>query len=1128
MLRILLLFGVTLPTILLGQTITDDFTDGNFQNPLWQGDTALFVQVGGELQSNGPSATATLSMATAAPVIGDTEWRLTLDYAFAPSTSNFLRFYLMADSVNVSGDLHGYFVQAGESGSNDSYDLFRQDGATTTKLIDGVDGRAANEIATSLRIRRTAAGLWTLESSDANGLWRVEGDTTDITYGSADFLGIYLRHSSTRNQSFFFDDLYAGPWDVDLTPPTVLSVIPASENEVIVTFSEPMDSVSMVNPANYTVDQGIGSPFLAQRISSSKVMLEFLSSFSDAVTYTVSASQVQDLAGNVIASGAGASFTYAAPIQYTFGMMRINEVMFDPTPANGLPEVEYVELLNMSNETLEMGAWSLRVNFIEGNIDSFVVAPNGLVLLTAPDDVSAFAGEPVVAVSPWPALVNTGRTLQLFAPNGTLVDSFSYTPAYFSIPSKTVGGFSLELINPNNLTCPPVVNWDGSIDPKQGTPGQPNSLFDPTFDSEPALPVSAIVTGPNLIELCFNKPMDRSNLSDPAAFLLEGFAVADEINVIDPFARCIELAFGGVIPAGQVFTLRISGQSSCFGNGPAEATISVFKGIPAVANQVLINEFMPDETPRVGLPEAEFIELFNSTSLFLDISGGGISDGGAVKNWGQAQLAPGGYAILCDRGDSLQFAAFGPVIAVDGLPSLNNSGDSLTLSGPDGSVWDQVLYAFSWYVDLEKSTGGYSIEKINPQLGGCNLPGNWRASVAPAGGTPGKVNSVDGPYEDRDAPAVSLLRFVDEQTLVVTFSEPMRDDFAMESRYTVLPLGKNPLVVTASKANTEIFLLFDEVFEENEVFTLRIDTVFDCSGNPLVETLSFGRPVAMQPGDVLISEVLANPFSGGSDFVEIYNASANVLDLSELNIGEGIEGTDSVFNADPVTSLSVIFLPGQYLCLTRDVAFQVATYVPQTGANFLEMNAFPTYDDAAGEVVIFTDSGRVMDRFPYLDDYHYADLRDENGISLERISFSVPATQPDNWHSAASTVRFATPGYANSQALASSDSSDDPIWLEPSTFTPDGDGVDDVLGIHYQFDMPGMNARVTVLDRAGRVVKTVRRQELLGTGEGSFFWDGRSDSGTRLPLGPYVVLVEVTNQNDGSRAVYRKVAVIGG
>lgn len=1125
MLRFFVVAVMFLPLLGIAQVVTDDFEDGNFLNPTWVGDTSEFLQPSGLLQTNGPAASSTLSMVTDITAGSEMEWRLELEYPFAPSTSNYLRFYLSSDSVNLEGDLQGYFVQAGESGSSDSYDLFRQDGGTRVKIIDGIDGRAGTEIAAAIRVRRSTSGVWTLETDFGSGIWELEGTATDLTYPMADKSGILVRHSSTRNQSFSFDNLYAGSWALDTIAPEVLLVQTSSEDELMVQFTETVDSMMMVTTSNYSVNQGIGAPVFAQWQSSTSVLLEFSAPFIDGQEYQLTVSNLEDLAGNVVVNSANLPFYYTAPIQYYSGMVRVNEVHFDPTPSAGLPEVEYLELLNLSDEPLNMEGWRIGTSGTGNLIDSTVLLPGGLLLLTDEEDLAFFPNTTVVSLDPWVTLSNSGLSLFLKAPDGTIVDTFSYDPSFFSIAEKADGGYSLEMINPNNLNCPPIVNWDGSADPLGGTPGRENSLYDPLFDQALAVPVSALVTSDNTIQVCFSHPMDRTNLDDPDKFILEGFNIPDEVFIQEPFAQCVTLFFGGIIPLGQEFTLRVVLQGSCFGNGPAESTIQVIRGIPVEPGDLLINEIMADETPTQGLPEREYVELYNASSSYLDISSGGISDGGAIKPWGNAQLAPGGYAIVVDRDDSLAFRGYGTILAVDGLPSLNNTGDLISVTDKNGIVLDEVTYSNSWHTDLVKSEGGFSLEKVNQDLDICTIAENWKSSEAIVGGTPGIVNSVNGPFEDTEVPAVLFVRFDDPQTIVLTFSETMDIGIEEVSKYTVLPAGSTPLFATLSQQENEIFLLFDTEFAQNELLSLVLTDLFDCSGNTFSDTLLLGLPVPAQAGDILINEVLFNPFSGGVDFVEIYNASENILSAGELVIGEVFEGTDSIYNSDQVASGDVLILPGEYLCLTSNVQIQEDTYLPPVDARFWQMSSFPTYDDAEGEVVIFTESGVILDRFFYLDDYHYADLRDDNGISLERISFSAPTNQPDNWHSAASTSRYATPGYKNSQALNQSNPIGEVDGF-PDVITPDGDGVDDVFSITYQFDQPGMNARITIVDRAGRVVKTIRQQELLGTAEGSFFWDGRSDAGGRVSIGPYVVLFEVTNQQTGMRELYRFTLVI--
>ena len=115
-------------TAQLSAQLVDDFSDGDFsQNPSWIGDNALFqISPDLRLQSDGLSQSDTIALSTPSSRVGDTEWRLDIDYGFAPSTSNQIRVYLVSDVVDVKGPLNGYFLQVGESQSMDSYDLYRQ------------------------------------------------------------------------------------------------------------------------------------------------------------------------------------------------------------------------------------------------------------------------------------------------------------------------------------------------------------------------------------------------------------------------------------------------------------------------------------------------------------------------------------------------------------------------------------------------------------------------------------------------------------------------------------------------------------------------------------------------------------------------------------------------------------------------------------------------------------------------------------------------------------------------------------------------------------------------------------------------------------------------------------------
>lgn len=130
---------------LFGQ-FTDDFTDGNFSaNPVWVGETTKFqIDAQNRLQLNDGAATSPAYLSTSSAAIYNTSWEFYVRLEFAPSASNYAKVVLVSNGQDITGSFDGYYVKiGGETGTVDDVSLFRQDGSSSTKIIDGVDGTAA-------------------------------------------------------------------------------------------------------------------------------------------------------------------------------------------------------------------------------------------------------------------------------------------------------------------------------------------------------------------------------------------------------------------------------------------------------------------------------------------------------------------------------------------------------------------------------------------------------------------------------------------------------------------------------------------------------------------------------------------------------------------------------------------------------------------------------------------------------------------------------------------------------------------------------------------------------------------------------------------------------------------------
>jgi hypothetical protein len=266
-------------------------------------------------------------------------------------------------------------------------------------------------------------------------------------------------------------------------------------------------------------------------------------------------------------------------------------------------------------------------------------------------------------------------------------------------------------------------------------------------------------------------------------------------------------------------------------------------------------------------------------------------------------------------------------------------------------------------------------------------------------------------------------------------------------------------------------------------------------------------PEQALPGDLVINEILANPLNGGQDFIELYNRSSKVIDLKDWQIGN--------FYNDTIANLKIIsdhfiLAPNSYVAMSEDTSFLLENYPASVSGRMIQMD-MPSYNIDSGTVYLFYNSEQI-DRVSYSEDWQFSLIDNSDGVSLERILPTGPSNQDDNWHSAAESIGFATPGRINSQFQF--EGSSESISLSKDIFSPDQDGFEDVLLFNYSFSLPGNLGKACIFDDMGREVKTLFANELLGT-TGFFTWDGVHANQTKAPIGVYILLMEVFSTEGG-------------
>ena len=122
------------------------------------------------------------------------------------------------------------------------------------------------------------------------------------------------------------------------------------------------------------------------------------------------------------------------------------------------------------------------------------------------------------------------------------------------------------------------------------------------------------------------------------------------------------------------------------------------------------------------------------------------------------------------------------------------------------------------------------------------------------------------------------------------------------------------------------------------------------------------------------------------------------------------------------------------------------------------------------------------------------------------------------------TAGYGTPGYTNSQFMGIT-TPPRQVWMTPALFSPNGDGLDDLSQLRYQFDQAGFMLTAKIYNRNGRLVRTLVNNGLCGL-EGSYPWDGLDDKKNQLPANIYIVVTDIFSL-DGQVRKFRSAITLG-
>jgi hypothetical protein len=377
---------------------------------------------------------------------------------------------------------------------------------------------------------------------------------------------------------------------------------------------------------------------------------------------------------------------------------------------------------------------------------------------------------------------------------------------------------------------------------------------------------------------------------------------------------------------------------------------------------------------------------------------------------------------------------------------------------------------------------------------------------------------------DSEPPTWLDFALIQPNKLQLTFNEPID---ATTATFVVDNQIGSPISKSVSVDKTIITLQFDKNFERSTMYSLQLSNIKDIAGNIMpTQTRKIGIVEAALATDLVINEVMFENPVNSLEYIEIYNRSEKLLDVSGFVITT--RKTDGTLNTGIKIPSTNYLLPNDYLAVTAD-ADSVRTYHKSPMiANIINTEWSSLNNEKATIVLCNGAKDTIYDELSYNTSWHHILISDAKGVALERIEPNGMTQDAANWHSAASEVNFGTPGYQNSQYRTIGNAPDEnTVWCDPKAFSPDNDGNNDVCFIRYKSEYEGFVANVSIYNPAGILISNVAQNALLSV-DGYFSWDGKTMRGLNAETGIYVLYFEMFHPKTGKKQIHKLPLVVSG
>jgi len=435
------------------------------------------------------------------------------------------------------------------------------------------------------------------------------------------------------------------------------------------------------------------------------------------------------------------------------------------------------------------------------------------------------------------------------------------------------------------------------------------------------------------------------------------------------------------------------------------------------------------------------------------------------------------------------------------LGSIENGPDAVRLVSGAGTA-DVVGYGETFYCEGKPAPDVQAGVSLSRKPDGYDTDLN-SSDFTPAGPTPGRPNFFTHDLEL--IPGAAPLPCTGESFTIEFLLVNRGLDRFTDLVHLVASTGASSRegVIDVDIAPSEsIEAALELPFALSACFSLdtRIESAWDENGRN--DTVSV--PLCSSPGDLVVSEIMYRPLSGGSEWLEIASRTAATPSLNGWCVSDAT-GTRRLISEDdlPISPAGFVVLVQDSNLFLRDHPYCPSAVVEPAGG-------WPWLNDGddgtrADMVTLYDPEGRIVERIEYRDL-----VGEERGRSIERFSTDVCSSFPGGlWHRC-SSPSGSTPGADNSADILRVPQAG-AVETAPNPFSPERDKRVKIWGM-AAMEETGLSVRI--FDIEGREVARLFAEE-DGARAFSCEWDGRASDGKDSPTGLYICAVEFVTQGGG-------------